>query len=191
MRLRLLAEKDPSTWKQAEMRAALKAGGVYVEPTTRDQHTLRTMTEALATAVRKQWAAQAQEDAKLAAERLIQNETAIIKAGAAKKFRSRGAHYHKPSGDTTSRSWCSDESSIADVASGPPSSRSVDSLPGATAPASQRATTAPFGMEDSTIDAQASLREFLVPEWAKNTLWSSTIDAVSRCAWRPVVVAPR
>mmetsp|Transcript_8482 Transcript_8482/g.17180 ORF Transcript_8482/g.17180 Transcript_8482/m.17180 type:complete len:368 (-) Transcript_8482:213-1316(-) len=54
MRLRLLAERDPSKWSVTEMRATLTVGGVSVDGTS-DKAALQGMTKALALAARARW----------------------------------------------------------------------------------------------------------------------------------------
>lgn len=193
VRLRLLAERSPFSWTIKEMRATLKAGGVYVDQTMMEHQVLRRMTEALATAAEKQWEEQAEEEARVAAKKRMQAE-------ASRKFRSRGRDegfvFRKETvcstadGDETSRSWISEDSSIVD---GPSSARwHVEKTGGGESrPLSQRSATSSRSNHGTLADIQSQLRTLLVPEWAKNTLWSTTVDAVVRCAPMPHAVARR
>lgn len=188
--LKVLHEKDPSSWPPVLMLSALRAGGIYIDGTTTESE-MRRLTEALSKSAQKQWAVEA---------KIMARAGSKIKDNKFKDFLASV----KPTDEST-RTWSNDDSILSERR-GFELSRQLAELDAMVQESSRNLheaqqhwtprTTSKYSLPRHPahlggVDYRDQLRAILVPEWANDTLWSLTVDAVMRCNLHPHVVTPR
>lgn len=185
-RLRILAQRDETSWGNKEMKAALAASGVSTNGDV-SRAELCSMVKGMAEKAVAEWEAEAANAIVAREIRATVEKKKEASNTIARKFRSLGARTQKVmnAGDDTLRTAegdSSDEDAASTTRSSSSSHRATFRTMGATyaSKAVPAESTQPDPLEEDSI--RRVVRDVLIPEFAEETLWA---HLVGRCLAPP------